>query len=257
MARLLAWRLFSLLKIPVSVWIPQLGVKAYLPPIWRGQSKQLFVFRQFYEPELSFVHSVLNNQDTFIDVGAAFGIYSLVASKCTGKDGKVFSLELAAGTFMNLEKNIFINDAENITALQLAAADKPGKALLIHHPDHSRNILSRADSAEDSEQVLTISLDEMIQKYGLKEVAMVKIDVEGAEELVLKGAQNLMQRCKPIIIFEINPAGAESLSLAPDGAWQLLVSEGYSFYSCDYDGHTTKLETIPLDGNVIASLREL
>ncbi len=243
--------------MPVSISISQLDVKAYLPPHWRGLSKQLYVFRHFYEPELAFAQRILKLGDTFIDVGAAFGVYSLTASKCISKNGKVFSLEPAIDTYMALQKNILINGAENITALQLAAADKSGKALLIHHPDHSRNILSRADSAEDSEQVLTISLDEMIQKYGLKEVAMVKIDVEGAEELVLKGAQNLMQRCKPIIIFEINPAGAESLSLAPDGAWQLLVSEGYSFYSCDYDGHTTKLETIPLDGNVIASLREL
>lgn len=145
-----------------------------------------------------------------------------------------------------------INGSANVTALQLAAADKAGKALLIHHPDHSRNVLSRVDTAEDSEQVRTISLDELLREYSLDKVEMVKIDVEGAEELVLRGASHLIRSFKPIIIFEINTAGTENLGLAHDGAWQLLRSEGYGFYACNYEGFTTKLDSMPLSGNVIA-----
>ena len=257
MVRLVIWWLLCLVKKPVTVKIPGLDVKAYLPSLWRGQSKQLFVFRQYYEPELAFIESRLQRDDIFVDVGAAYGIYSLAAAKIIGKNGKVFSLEPAAGTFAHLKKNIVINGSANVTALQLAAADKAGKALLIHHPDHSRNVLSRVDTAEDSEQVRTISLDELLQEYRLDRVEMVKIDVEGAEELVLRGAIHLIRSFKPIIIFEVNTAGAGVLGLAHDGAWQLLRSEGYGFYTCNYDGFTTKLDVMPLSGNVIASHGEL
>jgi len=55
MVRLVIWRLLCLVKKPVTVKIPGFDVKVYLPSLWRGQSKQLFVFRQYYEPELAFV----------------------------------------------------------------------------------------------------------------------------------------------------------------------------------------------------------
>jgi hypothetical protein len=71
----------------------------------------------------------------------------------------------------------------------------------------------------------------------------VKIDVEGAEELVLRGARTVLRNVRPILVFEMIPGNAERLGLAQDGAWKVLAEEGYSCYELDEHGHPLAIAT--------------
>lgn len=82
-------------------------------------------------------------------------------------------------------------------------------------------------------------------------IVRCKIDVEGAEELVLRGAAPLLV-CRPGILFEVNPRAAKSLGLDPHGAWELLAGQGYVFYSMPKRGRLVECEAPPDGGNVLA-----
>jgi hypothetical protein len=77
------------------------------------------------------------------------------------------------------------------------------------------------------------------------------MDVQGAEELVLRGASNTLTSARPVIIFEIWPEGTALLDLPPYGAWELLESAGYEFFVVRR-GEMYTAKTPPAGGNVVA-----
>ena len=65
--------------------------------------------------------------------------------------------------------------------------------------------------------------------------------MQGAEELVLRGASEIVTSIRPVIMFEFHPEGAISLGLEPDGAWNLLHGLGYDFFGVRQQGGVTRL----------------
>jgi len=90
-----------------------------------------------------------------------------------------------------------------------------------------------------------VRLDDVVERADF-----IKIDVEGAEELVLLGAARVVES-RPRILFEVNREAAVRLGLAPEGAWELLRQLGYRFFRVV--GRDLKpLGTAPHGGNVLA-----
>ena len=83
-------------------------------------------------------------------------------------------------------------------------------------------------------------------------MGLIKLDVEGAEELAFRGALPLIASSRPCVIFEINPRASQGLGLRPFGAWELLETAGYRFFSLVERGDLRKLCAPPAGGNVIA-----
>ena len=81
----------------------------------------------------------------------------------------------------------------------------------------------------EGEAVQIETLDNLFEENGVDRVDAIKIDVEGAEELVLRGAIRSLTTYTPIIIFEYNPGCASRLGLSPHGARDFLESLGYEF----------------------------
>lgn len=249
----MAWRVRCALGRPATVILDPWDVRIRLPARWRGVSKLIYAFRERYEPELRVLAPHLPSGGVMIDIGANIGIYTLVAARLVGPYGRVLAFEPAAEAHETLMANLEANSFTNVLAWRLALTDAIGTARLSHEPDASRNaILTGPPGTDDYEEVETGTLDAIDARERLPRVDLIKVDVEGAEELALRGAAGVLARHSPVVIFEVNPEAAARLGLRGDGAWKALAGMGYRFYGIDDDGAARPLGSPPPGGNVVA-----
>jgi FkbM family methyltransferase len=257
-SRLLSWRVRCLLRKPAIVNFPEWSVRMYLPPEWRGIAKLVFAFRENYEAELACLREILSPGSVFVDAGANIGIYSLAASKLVGETGQVLAFEPSAQSFPVLERNIALNRLTNVRAFPSALAQDTGRAWLHRGPNSSLNSLGKDPSWEEGgEAVVTETLDKVLNQPGIRRVDVIKMDVQGAEELVLRGACKTIASERPVIIFEVWPDGALLLGLSPTGSWELLESSGYEFFAVGRGAQLSAIKSPPAIGNVVGIHREM
>ncbi|MEJ5384298.1 MAG: FkbM family methyltransferase [Fimbriimonadales bacterium] len=134
------------------------------------------------------------------DVGAHWGFYSLIAARLTGVSGQVIAFEPLPNNIQILRKNLIANKIRNVSLIEAAVAEQDGLARFDPGDDTGLGHLS----SEGSLEVRVVSLDSLWEKKEIPPPAVIKIDVEGAEELVLKGAQQLLTRFHPTLLIEIH-----------------------------------------------------
>jgi FkbM family methyltransferase len=150
---------------------------------------------QYFTPEAG---------DLVVDVGAHIGHYTLTAAKRVGIEGKVFAIEADPANFEILIKNISLNNLENVIALNYAAYSEKGEMnLYLRNSDfgftkYSTVIQDFTNHKEKSVIVKANTLDALVNQY---EVNWIKIDVEGAELEVLKGATRLLSNSKRLTLL--------------------------------------------------------
>lgn len=248
--RLLVWRVRCLIGLSSIIDLRSLDIRLRLPPHWRGIAKLLYVFREQYEPEVLWLKDSLRPGDVFIDVGASLGIYSLVASRRVGEAGKVIAFEPSQVFYPILEENLVMNACENLVPFRIALSNGEYEATLYTHPDPTRYSLGGLGQGE---RVQTRKLGDVLNELGVGRLDFIKMDVEGAEELVLLGAAEIIRELRPVIIFEINHAAAGMLRLSPEGAKNLLSEWGYRFHRLSDSGAMEAVDGFSSGGNLIAS----
>lgn len=142
----------------------------------------------------------------FFDIGAHVGRYSLLVAKKLEK-GCVYCFEPSIMTYDALIKNIKLNNFKNIIPNRLALSNKKGfYKLFLSKYNEGQNSLIHSNMKEPSINIETTTLDDFIKdnRISTSEIVLIKIDVEGAEYLVLEGSKELIQNNSPIIIFESN-----------------------------------------------------
>ncbi len=251
--RLAGWWGHCALGMPGSAMLAGCDAKLDLPPLWRGVAKLLYAFRDGYEPELRYMAATLSPGMTVVDVGACYGVYTTVAGRAVGDSGLVLAFEPAEAAYAVLDHHVQLNGLGNVRLFRCALSDKAGEARLHHHPDPSRNSLA-ADGCSPSswEDVSVSTLDGVLEAQGVDHVDLLKIDAEGAEELILTGARSLLSRSRPTVIFEVNPAAARSFGLSKGAAWDILEKLGYRFFSVRGGLEPVRLDEPADGGNVVA-----
>ena len=245
------WR--CLLRMKTVLDLPRWDVRMFFPAQRKGFGKFIYTFREYYEPELAYLEEVLSPGKVFIDVGANFGVYTLVASKLVGAAGKVFAFEPTAQSFAILGQNVALNHSANVRAFQVALTQTRGKAWLYHGWDPVGNSLGMDPlCGNQGEEVQTESLDNLLEENGIDRVDVIKVDVEGAEELVLRGATRTITNNRPVVIFEYNPGCSARLSLSPYGARDFLESLGYEFVVLGDCAASNTSESGPTYFNIVA-----
>jgi FkbM family methyltransferase len=155
-----------------------------------------------YEKEWILQASQLIKDKSFIDIGANIGIYSLSLYK-TAKE--VYAVEPERNNFERLNKIIKQNAIMNITSLKLALYSTDNHRVNLYTSSKDAGWHSLSINYENkSQQVNTITLDTLISKQKIKNIGLIKIDVEGAEYEVLKGANKTLTRIHPPVIIEFN-----------------------------------------------------
>jgi FkbM family methyltransferase len=251
--RAVAWYCRCWLRMPTVLELPRWQVRMFFPAQRKGFGKFIFAFREYYEPELAYLEKILSPGKLFVDVGANFGIYTLVASKIVGETGRVLAFEPTAQSFAVLRRNVELNRFTNVRGFQAALAETRSRAWLNYGWDPVGNWLDK-DSicGNQGEEVQTEALDQLLEENGIDRVDAIKIDVEGAEELVLRGATRCLTMQRPVVIFEFNPGCAARLGLLPWGARDLLESLGYEFVLLGDCARSGDLHSRPTYFNIVA-----
>jgi FkbM family methyltransferase len=137
--------------------------------------------------------------DIVIDVGAAFGFYTIMASKRVGQQGKVVAIEPQPNILEMLNRNIKLNELTNIITLNYAVYSERGKVRL--YSNYSIIQERAGQSLQSFIEVSADTLDNLLRQVGIDEANWIKVDVEGAELEVLKGAAGILSRSSDISIL--------------------------------------------------------
>ncbi len=132
---------------------------------------------------------------TFLDVGAHAGYFSLIAADRVGHTGRVYAIEPNPRTFSALQTNLTANRVEHVLPHNCGLADRAG-TILLHAPpsrlDYNATVLPRADW--QSVEVPSRTLDGCVAEWRVDRIDLMKLDVEGAEPLVLAGGSDCLTR---------------------------------------------------------------
>jgi FkbM family methyltransferase len=170
---------------------------------------------------------------TFVDVGANVGFHSVVAARLVGPDGRVFSIEPDPFSLALLRANLWRHRCSNATVLPVAAAAGPGRVRLA--PDAEGRSGSSLVPAGGIE-VEAARLDDLL---GGTVVDVLKVDVEGAEPLVVRGAQDTIARSPRLLaIVELRHGRHLDGSDAPD-VLASYVRQGFELGLLRPSGETT------------------
>lgn len=182
-----------------------------------SRGKLLRVLSGRYEPEQTdlFVEHVRPG-DTVFDVGAHAGYYTLLASTLVGPSGRVCAFEPDPGNVRALRGNVETNGCTNVRIEEAAVADGAGTARFGGGSGSGTGRLTE----EGEREVSTLALDDYAERSELVP-SVVKIDVEGAEHRVLRGASVTLRRASPVLFLSLHGRAPRRACL------ELLGDAGY------------------------------
>ena len=172
---------------------------------------------------------------TVVDAGAHIGLFTVAAAPRAGPTGQVYAFEADPYNYEALRVNIERNALTNVRAVNQAVADVTGEVTFILSSSTVGSSLVAQDSITDAEpvKVAATTLDAEIPPDRAREL-VVKIDVEGAEEQVLRGAAETLQRCaRARLILEQHQTGLDEVDSSSRAVVPLLRSLGFTPFFVD------------------------
>lgn len=150
----------------------------------------------------------IKNNYTIIDAGANVGVFSLFAHHLSPR-GDIYAFEPTPKIFAVLERNVTANNlSQNIHIINKALGDKDKRTMLMQSQEglEGDNILVDSDSLKgrenifmDSKEILMTTLDKFVQENDIRKVDFIKIDTEGYEKQIIKGAREVIRKFSPVI----------------------------------------------------------
>lgn len=177
------------------------------PILDKGVERALFIYGTYEEGTLKIMNDILRDGDTtFIDIGANIGLMSLHAAKILDGSGKVLSFEPLTSSYDILLQNIILNNMGNIEAVNIAIGSTNGTVDIFDNISINRgsSCLIKPNHTESSHRISIKRLDDYLEEHRItSNIGCIKIDVEGWEFEVLKGANTTLQGPNaPICIIE-------------------------------------------------------
>jgi FkbM family methyltransferase len=207
------------------------GFRMYLNPADSGVSREILGAGGYEEFELSLFRAALRPGMVLMDVGANIGYYSLAAASQTQDEATIYAFEPEPQVLASLHDNIALNSFKSILPFDRALADKRGVLRLnVDQANMGKHSLVQADGGNSRQiEIQTLTMDEFVREHGITRVDLIKLDVEGAEGMVLAGARDTIAKFGPVIFMEYTPdwlvrAGTDTQRLFAD-----FTALGYRF----------------------------
>jgi FkbM family methyltransferase len=149
---------------------------------------------------------LVHASDVVIDVGANWGLHTLCLSGLVERSGRVIAMEPFPPAAEELEWHARRNGCDNVTVLRAAAGGRDGTAFFRPGAAPTTGSLRRDGDPPGGSDFPTevAALDSVVREFGLRAVKLVKIDVEGAESVVLSGASALLAELRPYFVVELH-----------------------------------------------------
>jgi FkbM family methyltransferase len=226
-----------------------------------GQSRvdAALLGQEFESAEIKFVQKYLKPGMIALDIGAHHGLYTLLASKRVGAEGKVVAFEPSPRERKQLSRNVRLNFCRNVRIQPFALGSKRSQTDLYLVEGGEDGCNSLRPPAVDSEtrpvRVEVYSFDDVAPKLGLTKVDFVKLDVEGGELDVLKGAPGLLRTApRPVFLVEVYDIRTEPWGYKAREIVKFLDQLGYRWFELLSDGSIrTIAATLEVyDANLVA-----
>jgi FkbM family methyltransferase len=187
----------------------------------------------------AFLERRLSPGDLFVDVGANIGYYTLLAARRAGPTGGVVSIEASPSIFRSLEAHLQENGVTNVRSLNVAASNEAGTLTLYHGPPGNRGESSilPVEGGELEAEVEALPLDLILTPEEASRARLVKIDVEGAEWLVVAGMHSLLSAGpKDLeVVVEVAPTRLAAAGNSAEELVELFTREGFHAYALSND----------------------
>ena len=209
------------IKLNINDWIQQ----------------NIFFIGSYEDAELKVLSNHLKPDSVFIDIGANFGLYSLIASQHISEKGSIISFEPFPENYKSLCTNLSLNNLQRITAENTAVGSETGTLKLYYNSKENNLGMVSYIKDQNSDFVIVnkICLDDYLNSKYLKTITFIKIDVEGFEYDVLQGMKQTLQQYSPIILIEV--LDSKSKNDVSNKPHELLCEMGYKRFFIDDNGN--------------------
>jgi FkbM family methyltransferase len=209
---------------------------------------ELYHVPEVYEPSVwAAIMRELQSGDIVADVGAYIGLYTVAAAKRVGTDGRVYAFEPDPDTVRLLRRQVGLNGiAPRTRVLPYAVGDSDGEIAFVSGRDSESHVSTSASGHQL--RLPSVTLDAVFSEIG---VDVLKIDVEGFEERVLRGARCLLkdrERAPRAIFIEVHPFAWKQFGTSSNSLIGLLASYDYAIF----DLRGNRIEEITEYGEVVA-----
>lgn len=202
-----------------------------------------------HEPETPYLADLLSGSPVCLHVGASDGRHSYVMTQ-VAPQARIYAFEPSAFTFEVLKVCLaWHHIAGQVTPIHAAVSDAPGELLLVT-PKKTSGRMGRAyafvateapvgqvrpdleDVGVEVQPTPVVTLDDYCQGQGIERIDFIRMDIEGAEQKALKGAEHLLDRDHPHVLLEIHPVMLESrFGGSADAVLEIFQSRGYRMFA--------------------------
>lgn len=240
------------------------GWRAYIQlEAWRQRRE----FSQYAYRDAESVHlsHFVKEGSVCLDVGANLGTYAFYLANIVMESGVVFAFEPVPATYEGLVVNMSRARLTNVHLYNLGVSDHEGVAELfvperVGLPSHGRAHLHppRVEAVGERVNVQLTTIDAFCQQHELKQVDFIKMDIEGAELLALRGGIKMIRTHQPQLLLEIEEAHTQAYGYMPQEIFELLASCGYRYVHCVREGELVclDLDMLRITGQPFATVVE-
>lgn len=192
--------------------------------IWSDRTQRQMILNTYEPRETELIRSLLRPGDVFVDVGAHAGWFTIHASSAVSPGGRVFAFEALPPNAARLRANLALSNVGNVTVVHAAVSDGPGRATVGFQPgSDSGSGTAGGRAVGKAFEVEQVSLDSALGA----DIAprLVKIDVEGFEYLVLRGATRTLGNTHAVLV-EINDSALASSNHSRADLSEMLSDAG-------------------------------
>lgn len=223
---------------------------------------QIFFRGSYSGDQLTLIEKLLNTHSVFIDAGANQGEFSIAAARIV-QQGKVIAFEPVSEYRERLLENVRLNNFGNVQVITAALGEKEGHLPIYdrqeNFTDGTRNeglpTLFASESRHHAREVVQVRrLDDVLRELGIPRVDVIKLDIEGAEWIALRGAVNTLASCRPTLVLEIGRETCRAAGYEPEALVEWLTSLNYRIEKVIEGGKTRPITPALLDDfqNIVA-----
>lgn len=207
--------------------------------------------------DIDILKLLIKPNSTVLDIGANIGWYTVIVSHLVGNNGKIYAVEADQENINILEKNLLLNNINNVKTHRYAAADYDGVINFYKNPenygDHSISSCTYIrcfvvdENYSSPIQVPCIRLDTLLTFEEFSNVSLIKMDIQGGECRALAGLEKHLKQYRPPILVEYSPAHIYHADSSPFELFAFIDKNGYLPYRIIPQGlEPVKIQPMPI-----------
>jgi FkbM family methyltransferase len=222
--------------------------------------RMLYMTGEYEQATTRVIQKILAPGQTMIDVGANIGYFSILGARTVGPHGRITAFEPMGRVRQQLVENLRLNGLANVTVREEALARASGEASFYPGPENDTGLASLRPLERSAEvRVKQARLDDLWDHQ--HSIALIKMDVEGAEMSALEGMEQCLRRHEPDLIVEITDEYLRGLGSSAASLYAFLDGKGYAAYEIGTEGRlfpvtsAGQLERCPSQFNALFTKR--